>query len=329
MPLPETDADPAARPSPEERQPLVVLVGPTAVGKTEFAIKLAVRLQGEIISADSRLFYRGMDIGTAKPSLAERSQVPHHLIDLVDPDETISLAEFQKLAQSTVAEIAGRGRLPILVGGTGQYIRAVTQGWEVPAVEPDRGLRRALQSWADQVGHVGLHRVLAVLDPAAARSIDARNLRRTVRALEVVYSTGRRFSDQRQRGESPYRILVLGLWRPRTELYARVDARIQDMLSNGLIEEVRGLLAEGYSAELPALSAIGYRQIIAYLNGSLSLGEAVAQIQRATRVFVRRQANWFKPDDPTIHWFQVVAGVETALEETIRRFLERESDQMS
>ncbi len=329
MPLPETDAAPAAPPLPEERQPLVVLVGPTAVGKTEFAIKLAVRLQAEIISADSRLFYRGMDIGTAKPSLAERSQVPHHLIDLVDPDETISLAEFQKLAQLTVAEIAGRSRLPILVGGTGQYIRAVTQGWEVPAVEPDLGLRRALQSWADQVGQAGLHRVLAVLDPAAAHSIDARNLRRTVRALEVIYSTGRRFSDQRQRGETPYRILTLGLWRPRTELYARIDARIQDMLSNGLIEEVRGLLAEGYSAELPALSAIGYRQIIAYLNGSLSLGEAVAQIQRATRVFVRRQANWFKPDDPTIHWFQVVAGVETALEETIRRFLERESDQMS
>lgn len=315
--------------SPDERQPLVVLVGPTAVGKTELAIKLAVRLQAEIISADSRLFYRGMDIGTAKPSLAERSQVPHHLIDLVNPDETLSLAEFQRLAQSAVAEIAGRGRLPILVGGTGQYVRAITQGWEVPAVEPDPGLRRALQSWADQVGHAGLHHVLEVLDPAAARLIDARNLRRTVRALEVIYFTGRRFSDQRQRGESPYRILTLGLWRPRLELYTRIDARIQDMLSNGLIEEVRRLLAKGYSADLPALSAIGYCQIIAYLIDTLSLGEAVAQIQRATRVFVRRQANWFKPDDPSIHWFQVVAGVETVLEETVRQFLERESDQMS
>jgi tRNA dimethylallyltransferase len=329
MPLPETGAASVVPPPPHSRQPLVALVGPTAVGKTELAIKLAVRMQAEIISADSRLFYRGMDIGTAKPSLAERNQAPHHLIDVVDPDETLSLAEFQKLAQATIVEIAGRGRLPILVGGTGQYIRAVTQGWEVPEVEPDPDLRRALQSWADQVGYTGLHQVLAVLDPAAARSIDARNLRRTVRALEVIYSTGRRFSDQRQHGESPYRILLLGLWRPRPELYARIDARIQDMLSSGLTEEVQGLLAKGYSTDLPALSAIGYRQIIDYLNGTLSLGEAVAQIQRATRVFVRRQANWFKPDDPTIHWFQVIDGVEATLETTVRQFLGRESGQIS
>ncbi|MCU0488432.1 MAG: tRNA (adenosine(37)-N6)-dimethylallyltransferase MiaA [Anaerolineales bacterium] len=329
MPSPEIDAVPAAPPALDVRQPLVVLVGPTAVGKTELAIKLAVCLQAEIISADSRLFYRGMDIGTAKPGLAERSQVPHHLIDVVDPDETLSLAEFQKLAQATVAEIAGRGHLPILVGGTGQYIRAVTQGWEIPAVEPDPHLRRALQSWADQLGYAGLHQALAILDPVAARSIDARNLRRTMRALEVIYSTGRRFSDQRQRGESPYRILQLGLWRPRPELYARIDARIQDMLANGLIEEVRGLLVKGYSTDLPALSAIGYRQILEYLSGSLSLGEAVAQIQRATRVFVRRQANWFKPDDPDIHWFQAIDGVEAAVEKTVRQFLDRESGQIS
>jgi tRNA dimethylallyltransferase len=289
----------------ESSKPLVVLVGPTAVGKTEISIQLAERLQVEIVSADSRLFYRGMNIGTAKPTQAEMQQVPHHLIDIAEPDESLSLAVFQELASRAIAEIHHRGNLPILIGGTGQYVRAVIEGWRPPEISPDAGLRKALEAWARLIGPQQLHERLATLDPEAAARIDYRNLRRTVRALEVIFSTGRRFSEQRARYPSPYNSLLLGLSRPRPVLYARIDARIQAMLAGGLVEEVQGLLAQGYKADLPAFSAIGYREVLAYLQGSIDLEEAERQMRRNTRIFVRRQANWFKSNDPQIHWFDV------------------------
>ncbi len=292
-------------PSLDSLPPLVVLVGPTAVGKTELAIQLAARLQGEIVSADSRLFYRGMDVGTAKPTPADRRRVPHHLIDIADPDETWSLALFQRSAAQAIAEIHARGKLPFLVGGTGQYVRAVIEDWRVPPQGPDLALRSALERWAGEVGSEGLHARLAVLDPQAAAAIDAPNVRRTMRALEVILRTGRKFSVQRQKLRSPYRLAVLGLTRPRSELYARIDARIEDMLANGFIDEVKRLLERGYSPALPTLSAIGYREMVAYLQGEMTLEEAVAQMKRLTRRFVRRQANWFKDSDASIHWFQI------------------------
>lgn len=304
MPLPEL---PTA--SEKYRLPLIVLVGPTAVGKTELSIQLAEALTGEIVSADSRLFYRGMDIGTAKPSLVERSRIPHHLIDVADPDETWSLATFQERAFQAIAEIHARRKLPILVGGTGQYLRAVSQGWQIPRVEPDFRLRAVLESWADRIGPEGLHARLAQVDPLAAAKIDPPNLRRTVRALEVIFITGRRFSTQRRQGESPYQLLTIGLQRPRPEIYTRIDQRIDEMLGAGLVAEVRGLLNRGYSPQLPSMSAIGYREIILYLQGKISLDEAVAMIRHNSRTFVRRQANWFKPDDPNIHWFQAAPDV--------------------
>ncbi len=291
-------------PSSEALPPLVAVVGPTAVGKTEIALQLAERLEGEIVSADSRLFYRGMDIGTAKPTPLEQARVPHHLIDVADPDEVWSLAVFQQAANAAITEIQARGRLPFLVGGAGQYIRAVVEGWEIPRQAPDHRLRETLEQWAGEIGPDSLHNRLGVLDPQAAERIDPRNLRRTVRALEVIFHTGRRFSDQRLRGPAPYRTLTLGLMRPRPELYARVDARIQTMLEAGLVAEVQGLLAQGYSPDLPTFSAIGYKQILDHLQGHGSLEEAVVQIKRLTRQFVRRQANWFKESDPSINWFQ-------------------------
>lgn len=304
-----------------ELPPLVVIVGPTAVGKTETAIRLAHRLGGEIVSADSRLFYRHMNIGTAKPTPAELALVPHHLIDVADPDEIWSLAVFQQRAWEAIRGIHARRRLPFLVGGTGQYIRAVTQGWQPPAVAPDPRLRLALEAWAEQSGADSLHRRLAILDPQAAQAIDPRNLRRTVRALEVILTSGRPFSQQRRSAPSPYRLLQIGLIRPRAELYARIDQRVQAMIDAGLVEEVRALLAMGYLPDLPTLSAIGYREIIAHLQGRLSLEEAVAQIQRATRVFVRRQANWFKPDDPNIRWFQAGSTSIDELDAVVRSWL--------
>jgi len=300
---------------------LVVILGPTAAGKTEVAIQIAERLGGEIVSADSRLFYHGMDIGTAKPTLVERERVPHHLIDVAEPDQIWSLALFQQKAREVITEIIFRGRLPLLVGGTGQYIRAVIQGWDVPKVEPNPELRAALEDWAAEIGGDGLHQRLTTLDPQAAAGIDGRNLRRTVRALEVILSSGRRFSEQRQSQPSRYRCLLLGLTRPRAELYQRIDARIQMMIDAGLVEEVQALLRRGYSLDLPTLSAIGYREMIAYLQGKLPLDEAVRQMQRATRIFVRRQANWFKPDDPDIHWFRAGEGTLDEMLRVIREFV--------
>jgi tRNA dimethylallyltransferase len=299
----------------------VVILGPTAVGKTELALHLAERFQGEIVSADSRLFYCGMDIGTAKPTPEERQRIPHHLIDVAQPDEVWSLATFRQRAQETITDIHARGRLPFLVGGTGQYLRAVAQGWQPPEIQPDPRLRGALESWAAEIGFNGLHDRLAALDPQAAAVIDPHNLRRTVRALEVILTSGRRFSEQRKSGPSLYRLLQLGLIRPRPELYARIDARIAAMFRDGLVAEVQGLLDQGYSPDLPALSAIGYREVIAALQGQYSLTEAQHQIERNTRTFVRRQANWFKPDDPNIHWFTPGPNTIDEMEALVRNWL--------
>lgn len=288
--------------------PLVVIVGPTAVGKTEVALQLAMRLDGEIVSANSRLFYRGMNIGTAKPTTEELAQVRHHLVDVAEPDEPWSLAVFQRAAAEAIAGVHARGRLPFLVGGTGQYIQAVLQGWEIPAQEPDPALRQALEHWGEVVGHEGLHRRLAVLDPEAAAKIDARNVRRTIRALEVTLRTGRRFSEQRGRSSSPYSLLIIGLKRSRAELYQRVDERIEAMLAAGLVEEVCSLLEKGFSPDLPTLSAIGYREIGAFVRGQMTLEEAVVQMKRLTRRFVRHQGAWFSERDPEIHWFQAGPG---------------------
>jgi tRNA dimethylallyltransferase len=295
-----------------------LIVGPTAVGKTEIAIELAERVHGEIVSADSRLFYRGMDIGTAKPTPEQQARIPHHLIDIADPDETLSLRVFQQKAQAAIADIQARGKIALLVGGTGQYVRAVTQGWAPPEVQPDPRLRAVLEQMKEEAGELWLHDRLAKLDPLAAQQIDARNVRRTIRALEVIFSTGRRFSDQRGQTESPYRLVALGLWRPRPELYARLDARIEAMFAAGLLDEVAGLRARGYSTALPSMSAIGYREGAQVLEGRMDLEQAKQAVRRATRVFVRRQANWFKPDDPQIKWFQVRAGIVPEIETWLR-----------
>jgi tRNA dimethylallyltransferase len=303
------------------KPPLILIVGPTAVGKTELAIQLAERLDGEIVSADSRLFYRGMDIGTAKPTAEEQARVPHHLIDIADPDEILSLAVFQEKAQHAITDIHTRNKIPLLVGGTGQYIRAVTQGWTPPEVKPDEKLRDELGRLKDEKGLVWLHDKLHNLDPLAAEMIDARNFRRTIRALEVIMTTGKRFSEQRGQSESPYQLITVGLTRPRAELYERVDQRIDGMFASGFLDEVKRLLAKGYSPSLPTMSAIGYRECVRVLNGELSEEQAKAEIRRITRVFVRRQANWFKESDPNIRWFRVEEGVVEEIESYIRKSL--------
>jgi tRNA dimethylallyltransferase len=305
------------------KPPLILVVGPTAVGKTEIAIMLAEALGGEIVSADSRLFYRGMDIGTAKPSPLDRSRVPHHLIDIADPSEILSLASFQQKARAAIAEIHARGKLPFLVGGTGQYIRAVVQGWSPPEVPPNPNLRATLERLHSSHPSKWLHERLNAIDPEAANRIEVGNLRRTIRALEVILTTGRRFSAQRARTDSPYSVLTIGLNRPRPELYARIDARIESMFQAGFVDEVKSLMARGYSDELPTMSAIGYREVIRVLRGQIDAEEARLEMRRATRVFVRRQANWFKESDPSIDWFRAgEAEVRGPIAAKIRSWLD-------
>jgi tRNA dimethylallyltransferase len=284
----------------EPSRPLLVLVGPTAVGKTALSLELAQRFDGEIVSADSRLFYRGMDIGTAKPTPAERAAAPHHLIDLVDPDETISLGQYQRLAYRTIDDVLSRGRLPILAGGTGQYVMAVVEGWGIPEVAPRPALRAALE----RLGGAEAARWLAALDPPAAARIDPRNVRRVVRALEVILVTGRRMSALQRKTPPPYNVCLVGLRRDRASLYARIDARVDDMMATGLLDEVRQLRDAGYADE-PPLSGLGYRQLLAHLRGETTLDEAVARVKFETHRFARQQATWFRADDPRIVWFNL------------------------
>lgn len=288
-----------------EKIPVIFIVGPTASGKTDYAIRLAKELNGEIVSADSRYFYRGMDIGTAKPSLEERQGIPHYLIDVADPDETWSLSLFQKAADEAIRDIHARDKQPIVVGGTGQYVRAVLEGWSGPEVGPDLRLRRAIEHWGAELGALGLYQKLARIDPEAASHIEYQNMRRTVRAFEVIFSSGKLFSAQRRKVESPYAARIIGLKRDRAELYERIDRRVDAMIEAGLVDEVRGLLEKGYARDLPSMSAIGYKEICDYLDGATTLEEAVQLIRFRTHAYVRRQANWFKESDPNIEWIDL------------------------
>lgn len=297
---------------------LLVLVGPTAVGKTTLSLQLAAQLKGEIISADSRLFYRGMDIGTAKPTAVEQAIAPHHLIDICDPDETLSLGAYQRLAYETIEAVHARGHLPILVGGTGQYVMAVVEGWGIPPVPPQPALRDALAA----LGGEELARWLAALDPATAVRLDSRNVRRVIRALEVTLVAGRPFSALRQKSPPPYDVCVVGLHRKREVLYGRIDARVDQMMAAGLLDEMLRLRAAGYGRDLPAMSGLGYRQLWQYLAGEMTLEEAVERIKFETHRFVRHQMNWFRRQDAGITWFDMEEpGVESAVVGFIKKRL--------
>jgi len=307
--------------------PLAVVVGPTAVGKTALAVRLSEASDGEIVSADSRQVYRGMDIGTAKATQEEQAQAVHHLIDVVEPDETLGLSQFQELAYAAIADITARERVPFLVGGTGQYVMAVVEGWIVPRVPPDEALRGELYRQAAEEGAEALHARLRELDPVAADRIDARNVRRIVRALEVCLLTGLPISEQQGKSPPPYRILMLGLRLSRQQLYRRIDERVEAMMAAGLENEVRALVAAGYGFELPAMSGVGYGQFAPYLADEeasadvVTLESVIREIKRATRRFVRHQSNWFRHEDARIHWLDAGNDPYDAALKLVRRFL--------
>lgn len=284
----------------ESTIPLLVLVGPTASGKTALALALGGRLHAdigaEVVSADSRQIYRLMDIATAKPTLEERACLPHHLLDIVWPDETYTLAQYQADAMAAIAAIWSRGRLPMLVGGTGLYVRAVVDGLAIPRVAPNPALRAELEAEAAAHGATALHTRLAALDPLAAARIDPSNTRRLVRALEVCIVGGRPFSEQQGARSTPYRPLLLGLNMERQTLYTRADARVDAMLAAGLVEETRMLVARGYRWDLPSMSSLGYREIGEHVRGEATLAQAVARLKLNTHGYIRRQLTWFRPD---------------------------------
>lgn len=299
------------------KKPLIIIIGPTAVGKTELSINLAEDLDGEIISADSRLFYRGMEIGTAKPSSADQKRVKHHLIDVADIDESWSLAIFQREVYRIIDEIRARGNIPFMVGGTGQYVRSVIEGWHIPPQEPNLLLREKIQEWGCAIGSEKLYEKLFIIDPTATEIIEARNIRRVIRALEVIFSTGLLFSTQRDRRQINFQYKLIGLLRNREELYERIDARIDRMFRNGFKDEVQAIIDKGFDRNLPALSAIGYKEVIALLHNEIDRNEAIRLIKRRTRQYVRRQANWFKESDTKIRWFRMKPGIDESIKSYI------------
>lgn len=302
LPLPRPEPEPALAATEPDALPIVVILGPTAAGKTALAITLAQQLDGEIISADSRQIYRYMDIGTAKATPAERAAVPHHLIDVVPPDKTYSLAQFQRAAYETIDAIHVRDRLPFLVGGTGQYISAVVEGWGIPEVPPNTNLRRKLEAFVAEHGPARLHDRLRAADPAAAERIDYRNVRRIIRALEVYLETGTPITVLQRKNTPPYRIFQIGLTMPRENLYARADTRVSRMIDDGLLAEVRELLERGYTWDCPAMSGLGYGQWRSFLQDEATLEDTRLAICHATHAFIRRQYTWFRGHETGVHW---------------------------
>lgn len=305
--------------------PLLVIVGPTASGKTGLALALAKKFRGELINADSRQIYEGMDIGTNKTMGVAMTKtesegktvylmegIPVHLLDITSPGQSFTLARYKTLALETIQEVQGRGKLPILVGGTGLYISAIADNLSIPEAPPDEELRRALEAKDTEE----LHKALDWIDPEAAAAIGPSNKRKLIRALEVYAVTGKPLTSQKTHGKPLFRVVEIGIRTPREELYEKIDQRVDEMITAGLVEETRGLL-DKYRSDLPAMSGIGYREIGSYLRGELSLDEAVQQIKWHTHQYARRQLTWFKRD-PQIRW---VKEYEEA-EELARIFLQ-------
>ena len=283
---------------------LVIILGPTGVGKSQVAFELALAVGGEIVNADSQQVYRYMDIGTGKPSPEKRKRVPHHLIDIVDPDEEFNAALFRQLALQRAREIWSRGRNVILCGGTGLYIRALIQGLFIgPSKNPE--VRRGLEEEAEKRGLNSLYRRLREVDPAATSRIHPNDRQRIIRALEVFAATGRPMSHwQREHGfkQSAFETLKIGLNREREELYSLINQRCEEMIADGLVGEVKGLVEKGYSLNLRPLQSVGYRHVGLYLSGGMSLEDAVYLMKRDTRHLAKRQLTWFRADHE-IRWF--------------------------
>ena len=285
---------------------LLVILGPTAVGKTDLSIELAQHFNGEIISGDSMQVYKGMDIGTAKISPNEQKGVPHFLIDEYKPDQYFSVAEFQQQAKQKITEIHQRNHLPIIVGGTGLYIKSVTHEYQFSKGSNNEQFRNEIQNWLLRNGNVALHKRLDEVDPETAQKLHVNDTKRIIRALEVYHTTGKTMSEvlAEQELHSPYHLFMIGLTMDRKKLYDRINKRVDLMIEKGLIDEVQHLLQQGYDESYNAMQAIGYKEIIYYLKGKITLDEAVEMIKQGTRRFAKRQLSWFR-NMSEIHWYDI------------------------
>lgn len=281
-----------------EKPYMIIICGPTGIGKTSTAIDTAEAFGGQIISADSMQIYRYMDIGTAKPTPLERKRINHHMIDIIDPDEPFDAVQYSEMARDIIPELHSQGTIPFVVGGTGLYIKALIHGFfRAEPVDPD--IRKRIKAEAVSKGPVLLHRRLKKIDPAAAQKINPNDLYRITRALEMYEMTGKAISKyHKEHGfrDLPFRVLKIGLNMNRNALYEQIDHRVDAMIAAGLVEEVKGLLENGYSADLKSMQAIGYRHIIQYLKGGLSWAEAIRTLKRDTRRYAKRQLTWFRAD---------------------------------
>ena len=308
---------------------LVCIVGPTGVGKSELAVRLAQSVGGEIVNADSRQLYRYLSIGTAKVGPEEQRSVRHYMTDVIDPDQSYNIGEYQAESWAVIRDIQSRQVVPLLVGGTGQYIWATVNGWHIPRIPPDWNLRQRLELVADQMGYKTVHQLLKHINPEAASEIDGKNVRRVIRAIEVNSNgrvgsnkTGERFENNPQ-----FFTLIIGLTANREEIYRRVDYRVDKMLDEGLVEEVDGLMKRGYSIDIPAFKSVGYRDVAEYINGKINYKEMSDRIKTATHRLVRQQYNWFKTDDSRIHWFDVKSDYYAEVEELTSNFLQKDVEQ--
>lgn len=286
---------------------LAAIVGPTAVGKTSLSLAAARHLKAEIISCDSMQVYRGMDIGTAKADSSERKGIPHHMIDIIDPWEDFSVARYQDMAREVIKGLNEAGKLPLLVGGTGLYYQAVVDEYQFYPMESRQRVR---EKWNNLITARGLNNVyqhLQSIDPDYAAKIDAHDKKRIIRALEVYELTGRPFSQQQEKNRNAYHLAVVGLEMERRDLYERINERVDNMMGKGLIDEVRTLQGRGCSRECNAMQALGYKQVLWYLDGMMSYNEMLAEIKRETRRYAKRQLTWFKRD-PRIHWINIETG---------------------
>lgn len=292
-----------------DKPKLLVLLGPTAVGKTKLSIELARDLSCEIISGDSMQVYRGMDIGTAKITREEMSGIPHHLIDVLDPDEPFSVALFQEWCRKLITEITARGHLPFIVGGTGLYIESVCYEFQFTEAGADEEFRARQQAFAESHGVAALHAKLAEVDPQSAERLHPNDVRRVIRALEIFHITGETISSQleKQQKQSPYELCLIGLTMDRQMLYNRIERRIDEMLRLGLVDEVRGLLRKGYNRDAVSMQGLGYKEIVEHLVDGVPLEAAVEKLKRDTRRFAKRQLSWFR-HMKDIQWIDVGDG---------------------
>jgi tRNA dimethylallyltransferase len=301
----------------ENSAKLVAIVGPTATGKSEVALHLASLINAEIISCDSMQVYKDMDIGTDKLPLQKRRKVPHYLIDIVTPDVNFSVALFQREAKKAIRKIQRKGKMPLLVGGSGLYVRAVTDDLSFPRGEINSPYRKELLRKLEEEGAESLHQLLSSLDPEGAEKVPPGNVRRVIRALEIIKETGKKYSQflkSWQEYKSPYKLWIFGLFLPREELYRKVEERVEKMVEKGLFEEVEALRKK-YTLALTPRQALGYKEVLAYLDGKISREKAVELIKRRTRQYAKRQMVWFKKD-PRVRWINIKgkSGEEIALE---------------